>query len=834
MIGTRVDDWLSRGGVIAVVRLVHASFFLAVASYCFLSYSPFAYAQFIKPSVVPALTDFVLISQWYMAVVVLTTILTLMPQLRGGRGRRLAIGYVVVWGAVAGLALYVKPLRSIANSPSGFIVGLLALVAPVWLALVDHVARPAEPPQSVRLPRVLMTCLGAALLAWASYALAVPLRLAETLGIDLGRGALAVALGSSLVADLYVFTALFLALAVPIAVARSVRHPGRIEYWFFVTLLGACVALVLYTLVCASIAFTGWDAAVASGAMGLAISTVWANLARLRSRDGPVDSLALFGAPILGVGSRRVAWSLSLGLPLLAYGLATSVSHLDWNFLLQKLTVLLVWLATFCVVSGSLRRAARAAADGPVATPRGYGTAIVPLLIFGLFHGFVSLDARYGERYGERTGSYAALDPSYRLIRDARLARTAETAEYYAFLRANTLAPIGKVPVRQVDLVSPMVPAPGPRPDIYLIIVDSLRRDYLEPYNPRVSFTPQIARLAHDSFVFDRAYTRYAGTSLAVASIWAGGMVPHALEQTAFESRNTLLKLLDANRYVQMMPVDHIIHDLVPPGEQVVQLARGKGTMEINVCSTITELEEQVEKTDPSRPVFFYALPQDVHIAVASRRKVPPGESYPGFFAPVASSVRKIDGCLGGFVDFLKRTNRYDRSIVIVTSDHGDSLGEEGRWGHAYFLVPEVMRIPLIVHVPPSLGSGLSVDLSALTFSSDIVPSLYTLMGYSPTVPGDFMGRSAFGAPDADSRWRRRDQFLVASSYGAVYGMLRRNGTLLYAVDAVEGRDNAFELADDGVGKRVEVTPALTAESRTRIRDQINEFARQNSLRQRN
>jgi len=830
MIGTRIDDWLSRGGVIAAVRLVHASFFLAVAAYCFLSYSPFAYAQFIKPSVVPALTDFVLISQWYMAVVVLATMLTLMPQLRGGRGRRLAIGYVVVWGAAAGVALYAKPLRSIANSPSGFLVGLLALGAPVWLALVDHAARPSEPPQSVRLPRLLMTCLGAAVLAWASYALGVPFRLAETLGIDLGRGAFAVALGESLVADLYVFTALFLALAVLIAVARSVRHPGRLEYWFFVALLGACAALVLYTLVCASIAFTGWDAAVASGAMGLAIATVWANLATLRSAGRPVDSLALFSAPILGVGSRRVAWGLTLGLPLLAYGLVTSVSHLDWNFLLQKLTVLLVWLTTFCAVSGSLRRAARAAGEEPAATPRGYATAIVPLLIFGLFHGFVSVDARHGER----AGSYAALDPSYRLIRDARLARTAETAEYYAFLRANTLAPVGKIPVRQVDLVSPMVPAPGSRPDIYLIVVDSLRRDYLEPYNPRVSFSPQIARLARDSVVFDRAYTRYAGTSLAVASIWAGGMVPHALEQTAFESRNTLLKLLDANRYVRMMPVDHIIHDLVPPDDQVVQLARGKGTMQIDVCSTLTELEEQVERSDPSRPVFFYALPQDVHIAVASRRKVPAGESYPGFFAPVASSVRKIDGCLGGFVDFLKRTNRYDRSIVIVTSDHGDSLGEEGRWGHAYFLVPEVMRIPLIVHVPPALGSRLSVDLSALTFSSDIVPSLYTVMGYLPTVPGDFMGRSAFGPPDADSRWRRRDQFLVASSYGAVYGLLRRNGTFLYAVDAVEGRDNAFDLADDGVGRRVDLTPALTTESRMRIRDQINEFARQNNLRQRN
>src|SRR5439155_10475982 len=115
---------------------------------------------------------------------------------------------------------------------------------------------------------------------------------------------------------------------------------------------------------------------------------------------------------------------------------------------------------------------------------------------------------------------------------------------------------------------------------------------------------------------------------------------------------------------------------------------------------------------------------------------------YPGFFAPVASALHRIDGCIGGFIDFLKRTNRYDNSVVILTSDHGDSLGEEGRWGHAHFIVPEVMRIPLIMHVPAWLRSAVSVDLSALTFSTDITPSLYTLLGYEPAPTGQLVGRS--------------------------------------------------------------------------------------------
>jgi arylsulfatase A-like enzyme len=60
-----------------------------------------------------------------------------------------------------------------------------------------------------------------------------------------------------------------------------------------------------------------------------------------------------------------------------------------------------------------------------------------------------------------------------------------------------------------------------------------------------------------------------------------------------------------------------------------------------------------------------------------------------GFFPAVASSIRRIDGCLGSFIDFLKRTNRYDNSIVILTADHGDSLGEEGRWATRFSLCPK-------------------------------------------------------------------------------------------------------------------------------------------------
>src|SRR5260221_13246630 len=167
------------------------------------------------------------------------------------------------------------------------------------------------------------------------------------------------------------------------------------------------------------------------------------------------------------------------------------------------------------------------------------------------------------------------------------------------------------------------------------------------------------------------------------------------------------------------MTIDHITDELVPRGPNFLQLEKGKGTMQLDVCSTVDELKATLAASDRSRPVFFYSLSQNVHISVAWSRTPPAGQTYPGFFPPVASGVQRVDACFGRFVDFLERTGRYDDSIVILLSDHGDSLGEEGRWGHAYFIVPEIMRIPLIIHLPSSMRARVSADLGAPAFPTD-------------------------------------------------------------------------------------------------------------------
>ena len=803
-----------RPGVIALARLANAIFFLAVSAYGLLSYSPFAYRQFIEPNVAPAVTDFVAVSPWLFWAMLLLTLLTLVPPLRGAaaKGRGLAVSYLVVWGAVGVSVAIARPLGALGNTWRGLAVGVLALVPPIWLAILDHAVQPAPAVGAIDRGRALVACAWSGTAVWAIYASAAPFRLEHAVGIALPPAALGEAVVSALVLDLFVFMAIFLAIASASAVAASANQPGRVAYWLLVGLLAVNAALVIYTLVCASIAFVGWDAALASAALGLALAAVWSDLARLRVQQRfprTLDALDVFGAPIAGGPSRRAAAAILVAMPVVAYLLVEAVSHHDWSFLLQKLGVLLVWLASFAAVHAATRQGTRGARVPPMA---------IPLIVLGLYHAVIPAVP------GAVLDRYAAVDPSLRLLRDARTRRSAATAEYYALLRADTLISQPRIPPVRVEFVSPLPPAAGRPPHVFMFVVDSLRRDYLSPYNDDVIFTPEISKLAADSFVFDRAFTRYAGTMLAVPSIWAGGMVPHTLEQPSFGGRNTLLKLLDANGYLGLFTMDHIMAELVSPGPNLQQLDKGKGTMELDLCSTIDGLQAALGASDPSRSVFFYSLPQNVHIAIAARRPVPAGESDPGFFAPVASSVRRIDACLGDFLDVLKRTGAYDDSIVILTSDHGDSLGEDGRWGHAYFVVPEVMRVPLIVHLPKSMQLRASPELGAVVFSTDITPSLYALLGYDPADLGPLFGRPLFTATDAEVERRRREPFLVASSYGAVYGTVRDNGRSLFVVDAVDGRERAFDMTTSP-GVPLEVTGAMTERNRRIIERHLDMLA---------
>lgn len=819
---------IRRSTVVAIARGLNAAFFLTTSVYCILSYSSFAYYQFIRPEVFYWPGAFVALHHVFFWLMWLVAALTLAPYAGGSNGRRAmwAVRSYLTAAAVVGVwLLWNHVLETIDLSTRSLIAGLLWLAFPLSLALVDHLVAPRFEVRSSSERRLFRACALGAVAVWLSYAIAAPYRLSRAAAIDLPVSGVLFGVAASGLAHLMLFTGIFLALGIVLNLARAAKLGPAFEYWTLVVGSGLALATVLDVMAFTAVGFGGPAAWVAAVALGLTIACVWSGIARHRAADrsGDLDALDGFLAPI-HVASPRMRLVLVALLPLLAVVLASAVEKMDWDFLLQKLGVLVLWLLAFALMHAKTRVTAserRVSLTMPVTVLvvfwlASYGAPRVMAL---------TGDARLNPDFA--LDRYAAVDPSFHFLQDISRANSAEALSFYGYLKANSTISRDDIKPVDIDLVSPLGPPPGERPHIFLFILDSLRRDYISPYNPRVTFTPAIDSFARESFVFDRAFTRYGATGLSVPSIWVGGMTLHIQYIRPFTPMNTLMKLLDAGGYHRMMGLDTIAVRILDQTPFLTEIDRGVPTKDYDFCRTLGEMGEKLAdiKSD-SRPVFGYTLPQNLHIANAFDRPVPPGESYPGLFERLASPVHKIDGCFGTFINRLKTLGLYDNTIVILTADHGDSLGEDGRFGHSYTVFPEVMRVPLIVHLPAKMAAAAETDLTRVSFLTDITPTLYALLGYQPADLGALYGSPLFGKTP-DESFRRRDPFLLSSSYGAVYGMLRHNGRFLYIADAVEGRDYAYDLADGGLGSRVEITEAMRALNWDLIRKEVGKIADQ-------
>ena len=262
-----------------------------------------------------------------------------------------------------------------------------------------------------------------------------------------------------------------------------------------------------------------------------------------------------------------------------------------------------------------------------------------------------------------------------------------------------------------------------------------------------------------------------------------------------------------------------------PPWPALSELDKGSSTLRLDLCRTLDELKQNIsEKKTSEKPLFAYTQPQNIHISVINRegKSVLDKGPYDGFYAPYASRLRRMDSCFGEFIDFLKKTGLYEQSIIILTADHGESLGEDGRWGHAYTIFPEVLRIPLIVHLPSTLQTQVRANPKAVAFSTDITPTLYSLLGQKPINSGELFGHPLFSWTSSGPDQPKPTDYLVVSSYGAVYGVLNGQGNELYIADAVNYRNYLYDLSRQPLGVAMTVPDSVREHNERIIREQIS------------
>jgi hypothetical protein len=792
-------------------RIAFGGFLLLTSVYCLLLYVPFAYFGFIHNALLEWLPKFVRLHGVIYAILTSAVALTLIPDLRRKETRSVAAAFL---GLNASISVYLCCRGSLGNLQPDFISylwGLYSLIPILLLALIDLFRIASIGKQWLRRDtgiNVLRATVAGAVASVVFMTCAAIRSLIQANQVT--HGLLLRGLWASLCFHVVIFTAVALILLlIRFAVSRSSSAEllsfviTRVFAWFLFTQL-------LRTMILPTISFEGVQPDIFAAALsfvillsGVAISANWRALISGVPRDNPwirVAAYAFVAAAIAGS----------------AYAIPVLLGPTDWDFVLQKIAVVAVWVSILEVVcwAGLHLRGKAAAAALLLAV----ASAMAGFTYYGrsaLYNPAASSNSR------DFLETVSGTDISFKTAYDVLSSQVHDDAyrEFYEFLKQHTNlgddVPAGPV---NLALVSDLRPTPGIKPNIFVFVIDSLRQDYISPYNPSVDYTPEIDRFARESVVLKNAFTRYGGTALSEPAIWVGAMQLHKQYIEPFYPMNNLQKLLETDGYQSYISVDPILYKILRPSTSITPLdTDDKLWGDLDFVPTLKELESKIDsRADREKAIFAYTQPQNVHTITLARSKIKGGRRGASIF-----ELRRMDAAFGEFVQFLQQRGLYDNSIIVLTADHGDCYGEFGRYGHADFLFPQVIRIPLIIHLPPRMRKQVAWDADRIAFTTDITPSLYYLLGHRPILNNELFGRPLFTQTLSEQTAYLRSRYLLVSSYAPVYAMLGGEGQSLFIVDAVNSRNYYYDLIKDPEGLHNRVTIPLRNENEAFLRHQL-------------
>ncbi len=145
-----------------------------------------------------------------------------------------------------------------------------------------------------------------------------------------------------------------------------------------------------------------------------------------------------------------------------------------------------------------------------------------------------------------------------------------------------------------------------------------------------------------------------------------------------------------------------------------------------------------VNYVDPHDPYFRH--PYDGRALGAVDGKAPSLRVRDEMAALYDGEVAFLDHHLGRLFAHLRRLGLYERSVIVVTSDHGEEFLDHGGWWHGLTLYEEQIRVPLLVRLPGG-DSGGSRARGAVGLI-DVAPGVLDLAGLHASIPDAMTGRS--------------------------------------------------------------------------------------------
>lgn len=289
--------------------------------------------------------------------------------------------------------------------------------------------------------------------------------------------------------------------------------------------------------------------------------------------------------------------------------------------------------------------------------------------------------------------------------------------------------------------------AKGPL-NVLLITMDTTRADALGCYGQTIETTPNIDRLATEGTLFEQAVTSAPSTLPSHASILTGKQ-PYAhgtrsnFGYVLSDANVTLAELLRDRGYRTAAEIaapvigrrtkidqgfEHFRDlDSFDVRRKVASFSGGPGPDQVELPEReggdITRRGLEFLRANRRQTFFLWLHYFDAHQVYR-----PPTSFYrlrPD--SPYHAEVMYVDYNVGQIASELIRLGLRARTLLVLTGDHGEGLGEHGEASHSFFVYDTTMRVPLIFWGPEVVPKGQRVP--ALVRTVDIAPTILDLLG---------------------------------------------------------------------------------------------------------
>lgn len=330
-------------------------------------------------------------------------------------------------------------------------------------------------------------------------------------------------------------------------------------------------------------------------------------------------------------------------------------------------------------------------------------------------------------------------------------------------------------------------------PNLVLLSVDTLRADALGTYGAEDATTPTIDALADRGVTFEDAHTTIGKTGPAFASMFTSLYPPtHGARRNAQRMRGdipVLAEILGEAGYESAAFISNwtLRADLVGLNrgfdhydEEFNQARNAVGVMERHADDVAKAAERwlRLRASDEERnrrPLFLWVHFSDPHDPYLERTgftppRPPPDRRTGGWQRRwrYQSEVNYVDHWLGRLSEAIEELLPGPRYTVFV-SDHGESMGEHGYWGHGKNVHWPNARIPMIL-AGPGIPAGRRVEAAVGVI--DVLPTVLDLLELEH--PADVEGRSLVPIGD-EPEGEARPRYVIGDRHSALLAKARRS-----------------------------------------------------------